>query len=620
VTFPTQPRSPHLAALLVVAFLYSLAGPASAASDPEFEDYYIKAPVCDAGDGFARSIAMSGNTLVVGAPFEDSSSGSGLQDNSALDSGAVYVLERGDMGWSHQALLKEDWFLGPQRFGTAVGVWGNWIAVASPEDHPVSSTFAGSVRFYERVWSSWEPRGVKTHSDWDSGSTPSTIVMEDDMVVVGSSIDGRAYSSHRSGSGWSAFSEIATPPGWHSTDRFGASLAISGDTLVIGAPREDGGLGFGAPPGNNSAVDAGAAYVYTRSGNSWLFEAYLKAPVPDAADYFGTSVAVRGDVVVVGAPREDGAWTGLTADQNDDSANNAGAAYVFRKIAGVWTGPEYIKAPFPQQEDWFGASVALGDGFLAVSSPNEDSDGASGEVGPPNDNLSGSGAVHVFDPVGLGWSFRVRLKAANAGFGDNLGGTLTTYEDTLIVGALNEASLDPLDPNDDSGQGAGAVYAYQLGPPPAPVLPFCFGDGTDGVPCPCGNASAFESDEGCLNSLGHGAILSATGSTSVLADDLQLHIAQGIASQPGVVLQGAMPIAVPFKDGKLCMGFPTERLEVIWFDIGGEASSAQSIVQQGNVSGPGVTTYYQAWYRDPGGVSPCGTNSNLSSGLRVDWM
>ncbi len=616
MTFPT----PHLSRLLLAVAACTSSAMAAPASDPIAEDQYLKAPVCDMGDGFGRSIAVSGNTLVVGAPFEDSEKHLGPLDNSAPNSGAVYVLERDDSGWSHSTMLKEDGFLGPERFGTAVGVWGNWIAVASPDGTPTLSMDGGSVRFYERVWSAWEPRDVETHSNWDTGSTPSTLVMEDDMVVVGSSSDGRVYRSRRNGSNWWPFGEIPTPPGWGTTDRFGAALAISGDTLVIGAPREDGGLGFGAAPGDNSAIDAGAAYVYTRSGSSWVYEAYLKAPVPDAGDYFGAAVAVRGDVVVVGAPREDGAWTGLTADQNDDSASNAGAAYVFRKIGGVWATPEYIKAPFPQQDDWFGASVTLGEGFLAVSSPLEDSDGSLGEVGPPNDNLHGSGAVHVFDPVGLGWAFRVRLKAANAGAGDGLGNALATYEDTLMVGAGGEASLDPLDPNDDSGSGAGAVYAYELGPPPAPVLPFCFGDGTDGVPCPCQNASAFESDEGCVNSLGHGAILSATGSTSVLADDLQLHVAQGIPAQPGVVLQGAMPIAVPFKDGKLCMGFPTERLEVIWFDAGGDALSAESIVQGGNVSGPGVTTYYQAWYRDPGGVSPCREDSNLSSGLRVDWM
>lgn len=604
----------------LIALLAVIPAVASAPSDPQLEGQYIKAPLPDATDSFGQVLAISGDTMVVAAPNEDSHPQYGPQDNSHQNSGAAYVFVRQDGLWSFQAFLKAG-NAGTHAYGSGVAAWGNWIAIASPQDQPPpTNSSKGTIRFYERNWAAWEPRDVRYHADWIDISLPTTVVMEDDAAVAGASAGEDVYCAWRQGSDWSAFTKLDRPPSWGSSDRFGAALAISGDTLVVGAPHEDGGLGFGAAPGDNSVDNAGAAYVYIRSGNSWVYDAYLKAPVPDANDRFGLSVAIRGDVIAVGSPMEDGAWSGLTADQNDDSAPDSGAVYVFRRINGEWAEPEYIKDSFPGEGDQFGSALALSESFLAVSSPYEDSDGALGEIGPPNNNSSASGAVHVFDPVGYGWAFRVRLKASNLDSQDTAGRALVAYEGTLVVGAPGEASLDPLDPNDDSGQGAGAVYTYELGPPPAPVLPFCFGDGTDGVPCPCQNASAFESDEGCTNSLGYGAILSATGSTSVLTDDLQLHVAQGIPAQPGVVLQGAMPIAVPFKDGKLCMGFPTERLEVIWFDAGGDALSAASIVQGGNVSGPGVTTYYQAWYRDPGGVSPCGTNSNLSSGLRVDWM
>ena len=148
---------------------------------------------------------------------------------------------------------------------------------------------------------------------------------------------------------------------------------------------------------------------------------------------------------------------------------------------------------------------------------------------------------------------------------------------------------------------------------------FCFGDGTSGQNCPCGNQSALGSGEGCANSTNFGARLTATGSPFVNNDDLGFSLSGGRPNQPSLLVQGEGQQVLPFKDGLLCLTTPTERVEVVLLDAGGGGSTSSSIVTNGSIPGPGSTRYYQQWYRDPQ-LSPCGTGSNFSNGVQVNWI
>jgi hypothetical protein len=138
---------------------------------------------------------------------------------------------------------------------------------------------------------------------------------------------GAAYVFVRSGTTWSQQAYLkASNTGI--SDSFGWSAAVSGDMVVVGAYHEDSSTtGVNSTP-NESATDAGAAYVFVRSGTTWSQQAYLKASNTRAGDDFGISVAVSGDTVVVGADLEDSSTTGVNSTP-DESATNAGAAYVF---------------------------------------------------------------------------------------------------------------------------------------------------------------------------------------------------------------------------------------------------------------------------------------------------
>ncbi|MEM9461307.1 MAG: DUF4215 domain-containing protein [Myxococcota bacterium] len=261
-------------------------------------------------------------------------------------------------------------------------------------------------------------------------------------------------------------------------DEFGGSVALSddGNTFAVGAVWEDSSAReVDGDQADNSAENAGAVYVFARSGmNQWSQQAYLKASNAEEYDFFGHSVALSGDgnTLVVGAIGEDSRARGVGGDQDDNSDTDAGAVYVFvRNGMDQWSPQAYLKASNTGSHDEFGTSVALSDdgNTLAVGAPEEDSDvmGIDGDHNDDNDDAFDAGAVYIFVRDRMGqWSPHAYVKASNTEAYDQFGYSVALSGDgsTLAVGAPEEDSsargVDGEQDNSDDATDAGAVYVF----------------------------------------------------------------------------------------------------------------------------------------------------------------
>ena len=253
----------------------------------------------------------------------------------------------------------------------------------------------------------------------------------------------------------------------------GPTLAVSRDgrTLAVAAPNEDGGArGINGDEADNSAYGAGAVYVFTRNGGSWRQQAYLKASNPSLLDNFGFAVALSGDgsTLAVSANYEDSSASGIDGDQTDDSAEEAGAVYVFNRAADRWSQQAYLKPSNTDAGDRFGFSLALSDdgSTLAVGAIGEDS-AATTIDGNQSDNAAPeAGAVYVFGRRGESWTQQAYLKASNTEAGDMYGFcvALSADGDTLSVCGFDEdSSAQGIggDQTDNRARGSGAVYVLE---------------------------------------------------------------------------------------------------------------------------------------------------------------
>tara|TARA_B110000444_G_scaffold111119_1_gene104869 strand:+ start:91 stop:1413 length:1323 start_codon:yes stop_codon:yes gene_type:complete len=300
----------------------------------------IQASDAGAGDNFGKFVAIDGDTMVTGAHYEDT---------TADDAGAAYVFTRSGTTWSQQAKLQASDAAYRDYLGFSVAIDGDTIVVgAFGEDTGADS--AGAAYVFTRSGTTWSQQAKLQASDAQASDqfAREAISISGDTIVVGAyredtggSDAGSAYVFIRSGTSWSQQAKLQASDA-AAGDRFGAAVSISSDTIVAGASLED-----------TAGTDTGSVYVFTRSGTSWSQQAKLVAGNPSGLDEFGKSVDIDGDTVIIGATKED---TGI---------QDTGAAYIFTRSGTTWSEQKLLKGSDVPAYKRFGWAVAI-DGSTAV--------------------------------------------------------------------------------------------------------------------------------------------------------------------------------------------------------------------------------------------------------------
>jgi hypothetical protein len=399
---------------------------------------YVKASTPGDSANFGSTVVLSGdgNTMAVAAYYEASAT-TGINgnenDKSIPEAGAVYVFTRSGGKWSQQAYIKAsntgsaavgEGFPEGDQFGysLALSADGNTLAVgAIGEDSNAtgingdqadnSAGQSGAAYVFTRRGTAWSQqayvKSTMTRPNVLFGYSMGLSAKGDTLVVGEYDADrgkGALYVLNRANGTWSHEARLQADNA-ENGDSLGYSLAISddGNTIAAGAADEDclipGINVLGCDKDQPQDNSAGAAYVFVRSGTTWTQQAFIKASNPQRQDWFGVRIALSGDgnTVAVGAPNEDSAAKGINGNQDDNSAAEAGAVYVYRRSGTTWTQQAYVKASNTDAGDEFGSSLGLSaDGrLLLVGARGEDSN-ATGVNGNQADNsVRDAGAAYL---------------------------------------------------------------------------------------------------------------------------------------------------------------------------------------------------------------------------------
>ncbi len=301
-------------------------------------------PAPATADDFGRSVAISGDLVVVGAPDND--------PFGVYSAGSAYIFNARTGALIR--VLRNPHSAAEDEFGISVAISGRVVVVGAWFDDPSGVEEAGTAYVFNAITGELTAT-LRNPSPSIYDRFGCSVAVSGNMAVVGAYWDDPPGGVADSGGAYvfdarngALISTLFHPEGM-ANDQFGISVAVSGDAVVVGA--------WNANPGG--LTDAGAVYVFDAPTGALTTTLYN--PAPTISDSFGFSVAVSGDRAIVGAKRDD-----------PEGVSAAGVAYIFDTPSGDLTAT--LSNPVPVVNDWFGHSVAISDNVAVVSSPLEDFD------------------------------------------------------------------------------------------------------------------------------------------------------------------------------------------------------------------------------------------------------
>ncbi|MCH2161083.1 MAG: hypothetical protein MK085_04335 [Phycisphaerales bacterium] len=378
-----------------------------------------------ANDRFGLSVGTSGETVVVGA-FRDKDNG--------LYSGSVYIFGRDGNGeWAEVAKLSPSDGEPYNMFGAHLSISGERMVISSHGDNDNGDNSGSAYVFDRNDNGEWMEVAKLIASDGAGGDHfGNTLAISGDTVVVGAYRDdvfgeysGSAYVFERNDNGdWPEVAKLTASDGAE-RDWFGRDVSISGETVVVGAWGDDDN-------GDNS----GSAYVFERDDNGeWSEVAKLIASDGTEDDSFGGSVAISGDTMVI------------SAFHDGQNGYESGSAYIFERSGKGWFEVAKLVSQDVSENDNFGTTVSISGEKVVVGAPGND------------DNGNNSGSAYIFKRNRSGsWSEVAKLNASDGEDDDRFGGSASIAGETVVVGAHGD---------DDQGPGTGSAYIFGFSPCPA---------------------------------------------------------------------------------------------------------------------------------------------------------
>ena len=355
---------------------------------------------------FSESIAIYGDTIVVGAP------GSSV---GGVNQGAAYVYVRDGSNWVlQQKLTASDGAVG-DRFGTAVAIFGDTVIVGAPfDDVGSTSTNHGSAYVFVRNGTNWTEvqHLIPSNSQLDAHFGFSVALYGDKMVIgaprhIQTIINpqrrtGVAYSFIKSGASW-VEQQILTPSdSTLDNERFGDRVTMSSDTVVVSSPEKS----------INGNIIQGIVSVFVSNGGSWTEQAVLTA---NDARNFGRGITITGDVLIVGAPTSTAQFS------------NQGAAYVFARTGTSWAQQQKLTASDALASAGFGYAVSMIGNTVVIGAWTMN-------IGA--NNLQG--AAYIFRDNGVSWTQQTRVTAADGAASDRFGSSVGLTDSWVVIGAVED--------------------------------------------------------------------------------------------------------------------------------------------------------------------------------------